>query len=99
MAGECGESCERNEAGREKTEGSRPVMATCSPRVGITLAGARQARFRRLYICQLPQARPANAMAYVDGSGTATGLARRKPKPMSSIDGSPLKLRCEDDTW
>ena len=32
----------RAESGsRENTAGSRPVMATCSPRVGITLAGSR----------------------------------------------------------
>ena len=33
--------------GHENTEGSRHVMATCSPRVGILLAGARQASLRR----------------------------------------------------
>jgi hypothetical protein len=59
----CGEWCERIEAGRGNTKGSRPVMATCSPRVGITLAGARQARFRRRHIEKPPQAIPARAMA------------------------------------
>ena len=39
--------CEQIEAGRENTEGSRPVMATCSPRVGITLASLCQACLRR----------------------------------------------------
>ena len=33
---ECGGCCGRIEAGHENTEGSRPVMATCPPRVGIT---------------------------------------------------------------
>ena len=42
---------------------------------------------------------PLTATTDVGALGTVTGLARRKPKPMSSIDGSPLKLRCEDDTW
>ena len=37
----------RIEAGRENTEGGRPVMATCSPRVGITLAAVGQACLRR----------------------------------------------------
>ena len=47
MVGGCGESCGRNEAGRENTEGSRPAMATCSPRVEVTLVGACQDRLRR----------------------------------------------------
>ena len=34
-----------------------------------------------------PQARPARAMATVEGSGTATGLARRKPPSLCSYDG------------
>jgi hypothetical protein len=64
---------------RENIEASRPVMATCSPRVGIMLAGAPQTRLRRRHICQPPQASPASPITHVDGSGTATGLARRKP--------------------
>ena len=32
---------------RDNTKGSRPVMATCSPRVGIRLASLCQARLRR----------------------------------------------------
>jgi|694.fasta_scaffold74033_2 hypothetical protein len=43
------------------TKESGPVMATCSPRVGIMLAGLRQACFRR-HIEYPPQARPARAM-------------------------------------
>ncbi len=46
----CGEWCVQIESGRENTEESRPMMATCSPRVGITLAGASQARLRRRHI-------------------------------------------------
>ena len=94
-----GESFGQADAGRENTEGSRPVMATCSSCVGVTLAGSRQACFlRRRNAPQPAQASPASAMAYVDGSGTATGLARRKPtSPSPSYDGAngPLK---EDDT-
>jgi len=45
-------------------------MATCSPRVGITLAGARQPRFRRRAI-QHPSP-PIATNASVVGSGTAT---------------------------
>jgi hypothetical protein len=43
------------------TKESGPVMATCSPRVGIMVAGLRQACFRR-HIEYPPQARPARAM-------------------------------------
>lgn len=56
--------------GPENTERSRPVMAPCSPRVEVTLADWRQACLRRRHIEIPPQARPARAMAYVDGSGT-----------------------------
>lgn len=51
------------EAGRKTHMESRPVMVTCSPRVGITLAGVRQARFRRRHIEKPPQAIPARAVA------------------------------------
>ena len=71
-------------------------MATCSPRVGIMLAGACQAARRRRNICQPPQAIPASPITHVDGSGTATGLARRKPMPLFSSDGS-LENPEEDD--
>jgi hypothetical protein len=64
---------------RENTEGSRLMMVTCSPRVGIRLASLRQARLRRRHICQPPQAIPASPITHVYGSGTGTGLARRKP--------------------
>jgi hypothetical protein len=47
-------------------------MATCSPRVGITLAGLRQARLRRRIAPQPTQAIPASPVTHVDGSGTAT---------------------------
>jgi hypothetical protein len=72
------------------------VMATCSPRIGFTLAVWRHARVRRRHICQPPQAIPASPITHVDGSGTATGLARRKPKPLSSSDG-PGEMLKEDD--
>jgi hypothetical protein len=36
----CGESCERIDAGHENTAGEQAPMATCSPRIVITLAGA-----------------------------------------------------------
>jgi hypothetical protein len=52
----------------------------------------RQARLRRRNIVYPPQARPARAMAQVEGSGTATGLAKRKPKyppPPEFPSGSP----------
>ena len=71
-------------------------MATCSPRVEITLAGVRQARFRRRHIENPPQARPTAPITHVDGSGTATGLASRKPVMASSYDGSNV-TRKEDD--
>ena len=71
-------------------------MATCSPRVGITLAGACQAARRRRTICQPPQAIPASPITHVDGSGTATGLARRKPMLLFTLDGTFVILR-EDD--
>ena len=76
----------------KNTEVSRCVTATCSPRVGITLAGACQARLRRRKSEYPPQARPARAMAQVDGSGTATGLARRKPKLSASALGPELLM-------
>ena len=61
------------------TEGSRPVMVTCAPRVGITLAcWASQARLRRRHIEKPPQAIPASAMAQVEGSGTIA-CARKIP--------------------
>jgi hypothetical protein len=60
------------------------------------LAGASQARLRRRHICQPPQASPASPITHVDGSGTATGLARRKPKELSADDGAAKKLS-EDD--
>ena len=73
------------------------MMVTCSPRVGVTLAGERQDRARRRrYICQPPQASPASPITHVEGSGTGTGLARRKPRTLSSFDGSNVNLP-EDD--
>jgi hypothetical protein len=42
----CGESCGQIEVGA-KTRGEQALPESCSPRVGITLAGARQARLRR----------------------------------------------------
>ena len=71
-------------------------MATCSPRVGIMLAGACQAARRRRNICQPPQAIPASPITHVDGSGTATGLARRKPMSVFEFDGADAYL-LEDD--
>ena len=77
-------------------------MATCSPRVGIRLASLCQARLRRRYAPHPAQAIPASPITHVDGSGTATGLARRKLgnlvklRLMSSNDGSPVSL-WEDD--
>jgi len=89
--------CKRIKTAPENTEGSRPVMATCSPRVGITLAESRQARLRRRYAPHPAQAIPASPITHVDGSGTATGLARRTPTPpMPSFDGAPVNLP-EDD--
>jgi len=41
-----GEWCGRIEAARENTEGSRPVMATCSPRVGIKNVGVKNTGWR-----------------------------------------------------
>jgi hypothetical protein len=41
MVGGCGEWCGLIKAAHENTEGSRPIMATRSPRVGITLVGLR----------------------------------------------------------
>ena len=71
-------------------------MASCFPRVGITLADVRQACFRRRHIENPPQAIPANPITHVDGSGTGTGLARRKPYQTNSLDGL-IELLMGDD--
>ncbi len=73
-------------------------MATYSPRVGVTLAGERQDRARRLRHAPQPAqaSPPASPITNVEGSGTATGLARRKPRTLSSFDGSNVNLP-EDD--
>ena len=95
----CGEWCERIESGRENTEERMPLMATCSSCVGVTLTGSRQAYFlRRRNAPQPAQPSPAAPINNVDGSGTATGLARRKPtSPAPSYDGAKGPLK-EDDT-
>ncbi len=50
--------------------------------------GNRQRLYRRRHARQPTQARPTTApITHVDGSGTATGLARRKPMRRSSSDG------------
>ena len=73
-------------------------MATYSPRVGVTLAGERQDRARRLRHAPQPAqaSPPASPITNVEGSGTATGLARRKPKLPFSNDGAFVSLM-EDD--
>ena len=76
------------------------MMKTCSPRVRVTLARSldvRQAWLRRRHIEKPPQARPASSEAHVEGSGTAIGLARRKPRTTNSLDGS-IELLPEADT-
>ena len=62
-------------------------MATCSPRVEITLAGARQACLRRRNAPQPAQASPAAPITHVDGSGTgATVIVRAgEAKPVLRI--------------
>lgn len=53
---------------------------------------------RRRYICQPPQAIPAGHITYVDGSGTATGLARRKPVLTTTPGARPeTEALLEDD--
>ena len=57
----------------------------------------RQDRARpRRNTCQPPQAIPASPITHVDGSGTATGLARRKPTLVSSYDGAGVNLPADD---
>ena len=77
-------------------------MATCSPlalesrwcRCGVSLRQDRARRRRNT--CQPPQASPASPIAHVEGSGTATELARRKPMKGFSFDGGSANVM-EDD--
>ena len=71
-------------------------MAACSPRVGITLMGTRQARFRRRLSTHHPQAHNAPPEAIPSVAGSGTGLARRKPTSLNSPDGTSVNLK-EDD--
>ena len=54
------------------------------------------ARRERVFIAAAAQAIPAKPITHVDGSGTATGLARRKPVSANPSDASPVTLP-EDD--
>jgi hypothetical protein len=72
-------------------------MVPCSPRVGIMLACANQARLRRRNAPQPAQVMPASPITHVDGSGTVTGLARRKPVKSLSCDGGSFEPLLEDD--
>ena len=56
----------------------------------------KQARLRRRYASQPAQAMPASPITHVDGSGTVTGLARRKPLLAFSHVGTFVLLP-EDD--
>jgi len=67
-------------------------MVTYSPRVEFRLAGSCQARLPRRHMPQPAQAIPASPTAHVDGSGTGTGLARRKPLVTLSTDGESENL-------
>ena len=96
MDGGNGGWCGQSKAVVKKHRGEQARDGTCSPRVGITLAGACQACLRRRHISQPPQAIPASPITHVDGSGTATGLARRKPMLSLSFDGAS-GLLMEDD--
>jgi hypothetical protein len=71
-------------------------MATCSPRDVAAMDRLRQACLQRRTARHATQASPPAPITHVDGSGTATGLASRKPVMASSYDGSNV-TRKEDD--
>ncbi len=73
-------------------------MTPCSARIGITLAGTRQPRSRRRRIEYPTQARPARAMAQVEGSGTGATVVVRAGeqkfvRPKFTTESTPPRCR------
>ena len=83
-------------AGSRNTTGQNTLRCPAQREITSAARGSGYRVRRRRHICQPPQAIPASPITHVDGSGTATGLARRKPMKLLSSDGAPVNLTEED---
>ena len=78
------------------TTGQSTLRCPAQREITNAANGSGQRARRRRHISQPPQAIPASPITHVDGSGTPTGLASRKPMLSISNDGPDESLP-EDD--